>query len=216
MKKIVLALSGIVLIQLAQAQVAKGSLFIGGSASFSNSKTESGNSTAKTNMWAALPQVGVAIQQNKVVGIQLHVSGSATERVDLTSKTSSNGYGAGVFYRQYFPLANKWMLYGQANVLAIFSHSKTVAQGVTTDKGKAWQAEFGITPGISFQAGKKLWLEASLSDLFSVNYTHSKADALNPSGAVINTSTQNNFTASANASGFNSIAVGIRWIIPKA
>ena len=70
MKKNLLLLSGILILQLANAQVEKGSIFTGGSIGISNSETEANNGDKMSGMSVNIvSQIGKAIAQNKVIGV---------------------------------------------------------------------------------------------------------------------------------------------------
>ncbi len=221
MKKITLAFVSLLLIQVAHAQVSKGSLFTGGSVNVNSTTIDnsfgSTTNTSKTSGWSVSPQIGTAIQQNKIIGVQLFAGGNSSENTsNNVSKGTNNNYGVGIFYRQYFPIASKWMLFGQAAVLGNFGNGESSSQGIKTDKSSSWGIGLGITPGIAYQAGKKVWLEASLSNLLGINYSSQKTDNLSQSGSVTSTSKRKDFSANANWNGFNNINLGIRWIIPKS
>ena len=218
MKRITLALSCLIFIQLANAQVLKGSLFTGGSANITSTTVNySAGQEVKSNIWSISPQLGIGIQQNKVLGIQLFAGANSYEGSNgMTSKSSGKYYGGGFFYRQYFPVHNKWMLFGQANVSASFGNGKSSNEGIKTDRNTSWGIGLGVTPGIGFQISKKVWLEASMANLLGINYNCQKSDILDPSGTVTSTSTRKDFSAIASVNGFSGINLGIRWIIPKS
>jgi len=108
------------------------------------------------------------------------------------------------------------MLFGEAALSVSFGKGENSNQAFKTDKSSGWGAGLGITPGISFQVGKKLSLEASLGNLLGINYTTQKTEILDPTGTVTSSSTRKDFSGAANVNGFNSINIGIRWIIPKS
>ena len=184
MKKITLLLSGILILQLANAQVEKGSIFTGGSIGISNSSGE-GNSGEKSSgfSWNFSPQIGKAIAQNKVIGVQLIAGGNANENTNTsgnTQKNTGNQIGAGVFYRQYFPIYKKWMFYGQTNANLNFTNSSSTLQGIKYQQAKGVSGALTASLGITYQVSKKLWLEAGLSDLTGIAYSHQKSETLSP------------------------------------
>jgi hypothetical protein len=220
MKKITLALSSLLLIQFAHAQVLKGSLFMGGSVNVNSQKNDNNlGAYSKNSGWSVSPQSGKAFQENKVIGIQLFAGGNTTENYfgsANSSKIKSNNYGVGLFYRQYFPIHPKWMLFGQADVTANFGDGEVITQGIRGSKSRIWGTGLGITPGITYQVSKKIWLEASLNSLLSIIYSSQKTDNVDASGTVTSTANQKAFSGNANVNGFSNISIGIRWIIPKS
>jgi hypothetical protein len=222
MKKITLALSSLLVFQLANAQVFKGSIFTGGSVNVQTSTNDNSNipnSKSINTSWSVLPQIGVAVRENKVIGFQLSVAGATNKNYNAAtyeSKNTSNNFGAGVFYRQYIPIAAKWMFFGQAAINVSFSSNKGFSNDIKTNKGNGWQTGLGITPGIAFKVNKKTWLEASIGNMLALNYNHQKNDNLNTDGTVLFTQKQNSFSANANINPVDNFNIGIRWIIPKS
>ena len=218
MKKLLTALVCIIMVQLVQAQVQKGSLFLGGSLSGGSNSYESATISNKNSNWSFSPQIGKAIDLNKIIGVQIFVGGNTEESSTggtTLNKNVSTAYGLGVFYRQYFPLAAKWALFGNAGVDGRYGTGATKANGIKTSENNGWALVAAITPGISYKAGKCIWLEAALNNLLGINYSSNKLNTINENGQVIATAKQNNFNTGINISGFNSIAIGLRWIIQK-
>ncbi|MBC7687414.1 MAG: hypothetical protein H7211_04465 [Aquabacterium sp.] len=79
MKKILTVLVCIIIVQLAKAQVQKGSLFLGGSLSIGSNSYESFSTTNKNSSWSISPQVGKAIDLNKIIGMQIFIGGNLEE-----------------------------------------------------------------------------------------------------------------------------------------
>ena len=206
------------MVQLAQAQVQKGSLFLGGSLSGGSNSSESASSSNKNSSWSFSPQIGKAIDLNKIIGIQIFIGGNTDESsigaVPL-NKNVSTAYGLGVFYRQYYPLAVKWAMFANAGIDGRYGTGETKSNGIKTGENNSWALAAAITPGISYKAGKSIWLEAALNNLLGINYSSNKLNTINENGQVIATAKQNNFNTGINISGFNSIAIGLRWIIQK-
>lgn len=220
MKKITLILTATLMLHVVHAQVEKGSIFTGGSFGINSNKTENSSNDGKSSNfnWSVSPQIGKVFETNKVIGIQLLLGGS-TNKTNIPqaneSKNTSSVYGASIFYRQYFTMYKKWMFYGQGNAGVNFSNNDYVDQGVKRNKGNGVNAGLNGSLGITFQASRKLWLEAGLNDFFGLNYSHSKSDAFSQSGQVTSSAKSNGVTANFNISGANSLAVGFRWIFPK-
>jgi hypothetical protein len=218
MKKIALAFSVTFLFQMANAQVEKGSLFTGGSVTINNSNGENSTSDKTTSFsWNISPQFGKAIQQNKVLGFELLAGGvnnKSTNRLGNVSKNSGNQYGVAIFYRQYFPVYKKWMFYGQGNAGLIFSGSTLSNDGIKLNKINTQGASIGASLGITLQVSKKLWLEAGLSNLASINYNHQQMQNFSTDGSVTTTATNNQFSTNFNLNGGSSLAIGFRWIFP--
>lgn len=218
MKKFLTALVCIIIIQLAQAQVQKGSLFLGGSLSVGSNKYESTSTINKNSSWTISPQIGKAIDLNKIIGLQIYVSGTAEESSTggmAFNRNVSTAYGLGVFYRQYFPLAAKWAMFANAGIDVRYGSGETKSNGIKSGENNGWVFSAAITPGISYKAGKSIWLEAALNNLFLINYSSEKQNSIDQNGQTFSTIKRNSFNTGVNLSGFNSIAVGLRWILQK-
>ena len=218
MKKILTALVCIIMVQLVQAQIQKGSLFLGGSIGITKSNGESGIGDKTTGFsWNISPQIGKAIEQNKVIGMQFSAGSNSTENTNAggsTAKNEGKQIGVGVFYRQYFPIYKKWMFYGQANTNLNFFNSSASTQGIKNQQAKVINVAFTASLGITYQVSKKLWLEAGLSNLAGIEYSHQKSETLSSAGVVTSTFKNNSVSANVNLNGSNNFAFGFRWIIP--
>lgn len=218
MKKILLVCFTVSIFYAANAQVEKGSIFTGGSVGFNTSQNENVNNPGKSTglSWSLSPQFGKAFKQNKIIGIQLQYNGSINKiepAQNLESKNTSSSFGVGVFYREYFPIYQKWFFYGQGTLGVNVSKNEQKNQGITTSVGNGWNTGIDGSLGISYQAGRKCWLEAGLNSFFNIGYYHSKSEAYQ-AGQVTTATKGNGLSASFNASSFNNIAIGFRWIIP--
>ncbi len=218
MKKNLTVLVCIIIVQLAKAQVQKGSLFLGGSVGISSSKTEADNGDKMSGTsWNISPQIGKAIQQNKVIGIEILAGGSNNKNTNSLGnvfKNSGSQYGIGILYRQYFPIYKKWLFYGQTNAGVNFSNSTISNSGIKLSKINAMGVNINASLGITYQVNKKLWLEAGLSNLVGIEYNHQNSETLSSAGVVTSTFKNNSVSANFNLNGSNNFAFGFRWIIP--
>lgn len=218
MKKITLVLCTLCMFYFTNAQVEKGSIFTGGSIGFSNLTVDNSNNDNSTNFsWNLSPQFGKAIQQNKIIGIQLLAGSFSNKNTNSNGnelKSTGSSFGIGTFYRQYVPLYKKWMLYGEANALISTSNSKASNQSVKVNSINSTALNLNASLGITYQVTKKLWLEAGISNLAGIGYAHQKVENFSNSGIVTSSSKSNSIGANFNLNGSNSIAIGFRWIIP--
>ncbi|MFT3679975.1 MAG: hypothetical protein QM791_06860 [Ferruginibacter sp.] len=218
MKKTILITFAIISLNYVHAQVEKGSTLIGGSVNFNTNKSEiSANNYTKSSSWNISPQVGKAIKTNAIVGIQLNAGAIINDYrplgVPLSTKTTVNNYGLGVFYRQYYPLSGKWMLFGDGSIGGTISNGNTKSNDIKAANIKGWSASLNIMPGITYRVGKKVWLEAALNNLANISYSSQKTENLSTTGEVQSTNKQTSFGANASISGLKDIAIGLRWIL---
>lgn len=223
MKKIALVIIASLSIFVVNAQISKGSTFLGGSVNFNASSTEDDaipSNENKINEWGIRPQFGKAIATNKILGIFLNFAGSTNEYMNssFTSdkrKVEGNNYGGGIFYRQYYPISNRFYLFGDGSLGVNFGKSEATLNNAITNEQKYTGLRLGVTPGISFAISNKLHIEAAMNDLLTINYQSSETKEFNSSGSVIRTSKGNAFAGGANSNGFNGLAIGLRWILPS-
>ncbi|HUC79883.1 MAG TPA: outer membrane beta-barrel protein [Flavisolibacter sp.] len=213
---------------LSQAQISKGSNFLGGSVGYYNMESEDTNPQVpnlyretKQSRFSILPQIGIAIKENQVFGVSLNYTSNRYEQENNVgiSKAKGSLYGGGIFYRRYFPIAQRFLLFGNGDLGVVFDKGETVTSAGTTNyvsvKSKGQRVSLALTPGISFAASRKLFLETSFNGLLNVMYNSSTQDDFNQQGNVILTQDQKTFSANADANGFSALAVGIRWILPS-
>ena len=171
MKKTALLIIGFVCFCIAsRAQISKGSTFLGGSFGLSSSSSKDDVNTTnegKNSGFSISPQIGKAIGNNKILGVYLGYNQSTNTSTYGTQKqeTKNNGYSAGVFYRQYYPLSNRFYLFGQGSFGWSTSKEKYTNNALLQRENDNNAISFSITPGLSYAAGRKLHLEASLNDL---------------------------------------------------
>ena len=132
---------------------------------------------------------------------------------NLDTKNTATSYGAGVFYREYFPIYKKWVFYGQGTLGLNVSKNEQKTQGIKVITANGWNTGIDGALGISYQAGHRCWLEAGLNNFFNIGYSHSKTETYQ-AGQVVTATKGNGLSASFNASSFSNVAIGFRWIIP--
>jgi hypothetical protein len=204
---------------LANAQFSKGSILLGGSIYYSNSKStfdlvnnsEQKNSGANFNV-----SIGKAYKENSVFGLNLSYGGSSQNNYsDFPNGLQSyriNGYGIGGFYRQYKGLGKDFFLFGE--IAATYQWSDQTQKDSTGNKLGTSTTNGGFASfalGISYKVSNKILLELSLPSLFSVGYNSTK----NTNQAVTGSSTndQFNISTSLSTSPLNELAIGFRLIL---
>lgn len=213
---------------VSQAQISKGSTFLGGSVGFFSNNTEQTypqqqgpSQENRQSGFSIRPQLGKAIAENRVLGVFLNYGRNSHEQTtgNSHSKSESSGYGGGVFYRQYYPMSRRFYLFGEAAAGVEFSNGKTTSTigtaSYVSSASNSRQVSVSLTPGLSFAASRKLFLETSLNDLFSLAYMSTASKSFGQQGQVLQTADGKSFAASANANGFSGLSVGLRWILPS-
>ena len=218
-KFIALAIASCLVSTMSYSQIKKGSILLGGSVGFSSSKTtevqpNSWVGETKKNSLFLSPSVGVAIQDNLVLGADLtfaSIRGKYNSPALETNK--STGYGGGVFIRKYWQLANKFYVFGNGRVGYQFSKEATPSHvsSVKTEY-KNQRAAASIAPGISFAVSRRVHLESTFINLLTVEY--SKTREYNKASGVETKSSSDLYLTSSFEQN-SAFTVGIRFLLSK-
>lgn len=209
MKKcLLLSIAAIVLASFANAQITKGSLFIGGQISGYTNKNGTGSSSQTQSSFYVSPSVGTAIRQNLVLGVDLLYGHSKNEN-GLNPDTKGNAFGGGVFLRKYVPIVNKFYFFLQGR--AGYSHEKSKGgSGSFTFSSESNNFNLGLYPGVSYALTKALHIEAGFNNLALLSYSH----ATSKQTGFPTQNSSSNLSFSTGVSGTN-LSFALRFIIPK-
>lgn len=196
------------------AQINKGTVLLGGGISGNSSKTGEGPAQTKNSWFSLAPSIGFAVKENKVIGINLFYSHNkyAYNSSPIKYRTT-NGYGGGVFYRSYFPLAKKFYLFGEGN--AFVKSSKQDDEQTFDIKFTRKQTDVGINlyPGVMYAVSKRFHLEASINNLLTVSYYKTADKSVSPTWTSEIKGSGVNF--SANVSNSSPLTIGFRFVLGK-
>jgi hypothetical protein len=212
MKKIVLLITCSFIISLiSSAQISKGSILLGGGLNYSNNDFD--NNTNKSRTYGFSPSIGIAVRENKVLGLSLffshltnHVSGSPSDAV-------TNNYGAGIFLRKYLPVGKNFYLFGQGN--ADFNYYKYELKDLLLGRlNEHYALGIRLFPGLSYALTKKFHLELGLYDFLQLNYSVDKSQTTSPGGTTTSKKSTG-FSFISNANPVSNVSLGFRFIIGK-
>jgi hypothetical protein len=198
MKKIKLFVS-ILLISssVAYSQFNKGSVLLGTDLSFSTSTSNSGSNENKSHGFTVSPTVAIATKQNTFWGGSLRA-----------------GYGASLFCRKYKQVVGRLYAFAQSGLGAGFSKFKYENGPATYSEQKNYNVGVAITPGISVNVSKKVYLEAGFSNIAAVDYSWGTSSSYFQGNTT--TGKSNGFSFSSSLGSFtNNLYFGFRFIIPK-
>ena len=178
MKKFTLIfITSLFIIATANAQIGKGSIFLGGDLGASNEKTKrNGVETMKQNSLNISPVFGKAIKENLIFGanVTIGLTGSNSSSSGSASDQHNNIYGAGIFLRKYKSLGKSgFSLFLQGNTGFNYNRFK-VEQSGFIDERKRYTVGVSAYPGISYSVSKRLQLETGFNNLVSLNYFNEK------------------------------------------
>ena len=162
------------LFYVAEAQIKKGSLFLGGNISFLsfNNKYDVPQYDLKKQRSVFIqPTVGKAINENMIMGVSLGYDHSNTENRGNADASKRNQYSAGLFLRKYKPLGAGFSLFGQTDLY--FAYGEQIYDRMNeTETIKGPSAGLIFYPGLSYSISKKLQLETGFNDLLDISYGH--------------------------------------------
>ncbi|MGZ8549103.1 MAG: hypothetical protein ACXWV2_00515 [Chitinophagaceae bacterium] len=217
MKKTLLAIITVsLLVCSANAQIKKGSVFLGGDISGSTQKTKSGDvTTNKQNGINISPVFGKAIKENLVLGVNAGL-GIYDNKYPAGNNTNfkTNSYGAGVFLRKYKNIGtNGFYLFVQGG-LGVNYMTQEHEGPFAANFNELKRISVGINayPGLSYAVSRKLHLETGFNNLLTLNYFHDKLET----GSPVTTSKTNGFSIASSLNNATSyLYLGFRLLVGK-
>lgn len=193
---------------LINAQIKKGAVLLGGQISnYTNTSDLSRTTTdQKSTNGVFNISAGKAWKENTVWGLNLSYYPSSLNAFNNNTANymynKQKQYTAGIFYRQYKPLARNFYVFAQAGVDYTTLHVTALylpsnSKETSTQRG----GDIYLTPGISYNIWKKLQVEILIPGIVNVNYIHN---------ANYNSFS---FNTNLNPVSLNAVAVGFRFIL---
>lgn len=212
-KYTLVTLSLITLGSMAQAQIKKGTILLGGSLQYQNSKDENigANIKDKSNTYIIQPAIGVAVKNNMVLGLQLGYSHTKSD--DNNIHFTANGYTGSVFLRQYWNITSKFYAFG--HVEAGYSQTKGKSKDSNnpdyTYRNKVQNIGASLVPGIAYSVSNKIQLESTFLPLLTASY--SKSNTAFKYQANGNSTTENTFRVNGFLSNGQTFSLGVRCLL---
>jgi hypothetical protein len=215
MKKILALFPVLLLCLFAHSQVLKNSVLLGGQLSYNSGTTTFSNNQPDFKNKGATFQVsaGKAFKDNQVLGINLSFNPSTTNGLYNGSeyyKVKMNYYSGGVYYRNYRQLAKDFYFFAEMSASYFgSSQNNTDASGKQILKSNQSGGMVALAPGISYRLFKKMFLEISIPNIVSAQYSTTKTTNENVE------SKQNQFSvySSLNTGNLGYLGVGFRFIL---
>lgn len=195
------------------AQINEGRYLLGGSIGFTSTKNQQGTGT-KSESFNTNIQFGKVIKDNTVAGIILSYGNSNSNSI-----YKSNQYGAGVFYRKYKSIAKDFYLFGEAD--AAYNYIKNTQGNLQIGNDASIYTSNGgslsFTPGFSYSICKRMQMELSMQNLFSIGYSNAKNETTSTGTSTISTTKSNGFGANVNlnSSLLNNFGIGFKFLLGK-
>ena len=212
MKKVLLTAVAVFSLTFVNAQEEKetkgfgfsqGNIMLEGNLGFSSNKETNSDSTGdidetKTSSFNFNPKAGYFVTDKIAVGVELMMGSGKTEMTvfgppNVTSETTNNSFGAGVFARYYFlELGERFKTYAEAGLG--FGSAKWEANGVETQKDSNFGLGFDL--GMNYFVTEKMAINFGLANVLGFNSTTSEfpgGDETTNSGINGNLNVFNNF-----------------------
>ena len=205
---------------VANAQIKKGDIVLGGNLGYSDQSSTNQTAPMTTIGSRGLninPSLGKAIKDNLVLGIDIsyiHSSYSQSTADTSTDHQTDNGGLLGVFVRRYKPIGAGFSLFGEAELSGNYTHGNNVEPGGSQifSHSNSYGFTLNLYPGIAYALNRKWQIEISLPSFLSMDYTHSK-ETQQYTGQTAQTSTNHSFGLSSSLTGNDEFAIGVRYII---
>jgi hypothetical protein len=218
MKRIYSVFACIVICSVAQAQVGKGAIIIGGNIAYQDQRSDNPSATYLTHDLNINPSIGKAIRTNLVLGIDLSYSHSISDYMNAgepNDTQAGNSFYAGVFLRRYKLLGNGFYLFGQAEAGINYGHTSTdypLNVPPSSDKTNSYGIQLLLYPGIAYAINQHWQIETGLPNFFAVHYNHSSETAV-VTGQSSQESKSHSLYISSSLGGTNAFTVGVRYFI---
>lgn len=194
MKKLLLSITALFVlgISAANAQGFKGKWWVMGQAGFGT------ENDGNTKNYSILPVVGTFIAPATSIGLGIGYLGSTDETTPGT-KLTEGAFIVQPLVRQYWPMNDKFMIFGQASVPLQFGKATAETAGVKAE-GKVSSYGIQISPGIDYFLSDHFTIEASIG-LAGWN-------SVKPEGG----SASNDFNIGVNSGFLNGVKFGVKYV----
>lgn len=207
-KSTLVSFAFIFIASIANAQINKGSILLGGNINLS-AYDISNSPEYKNNFFYVQPSLGFTVKDNNIVGFSLAYS-HGKQNISSTQTSETKGYGGGVFLRNYLTLGKGFYLYGEAGTN--YFHNETDQAGSSFQTQKISTVDLHLYPGVAYRASKRFLLEIAMNNLLSLNYSTTNQQYSTPS-SYSTKSSQWSFTINANPN--TNLSLGFRILLGR-
>jgi hypothetical protein len=206
------------LTQAMQAQIKKGSVFLGGDIGGSTQTTKrNGTKVGSQDGFTILSVFGKAIRENLILGGEAGFSLYNNKNNDLNpgtnSKQKNNSYQAGVFVRKYKLIGKSgFSMFLQGRLGFYYLSNEYSSSYQATDKIKRYTTGISAYPGISYTVSKRLQLETGFNNLLNLNYFTENREI---GGSLGYTDKTNGIGFSSSINNISSLYLGFRLLLNK-
>ncbi len=215
MKKITLlfVLATLIFIQTTDAQIKKGSIFLGGNVGLSSYKTTAAGNTIHQNSYNFSPVIGKATRDNLITGIFFNIGFQKNSNINPTATIKQQQYGVGAFVRKYKPLGKSdFLLFLQGELGFNYNHWKSESPSPAIQTNKRYNVNAAVSPGISYTVSRRLQIEMGFNSVLSLGYS---SETNKTSGSFPAESKMTGFYLYSSLNNATELNIGFRWLINK-
>jgi outer membrane receptor for ferrienterochelin and colicin len=200
-----------------QAQIKKGSVFLGGDISGSTQTTKrNGTEVNSQDGLIILPVFGKAIKENFILGVEAGFSlynNNNNFNPASNSKQKNNAYQAGVFIRKYKLIGKSgFSMFLQGRLGFNYFRNEYNSSYQSYDITKRYTIGISAYPGISYAVSKRLQLETGFNNLLNLNYFTEKKET---GGTLSYIDKTNGIGFSSSLNNISSLYLGFRLLLNK-
>jgi len=209
-KHFYLLAAGLFTVCIANAQIKKGDILLGGNVNFSKSDVKpnyyGGSDQTSFNIY---PSIARAVKDDLIVGLNLSYTHLRSKAGNPATHSTGDSYGLGVFVRRYKNLGANFALFAEGDLSGSYGRSNTYSDGgVKPPDSKGYSINAGFYPGLAYFISRHVQLETGMQNLASASYGHSK------SGEGVSEMKSNSFSLGTSLNKpLDNFVIGIKWII---
>jgi hypothetical protein len=199
------------------AQIKKGSVFLGGDIGGSAQTTKRNGTKVNSQEGLTIsPVFGKAIKENLIVGGDANIGFFTNDNNPASGSFTgqkNNSYGAGIFIRKYKPIGkSSFSMFLQGRFGVNYNSNEYTGSSSSFDKTKRYTIGVFAYPGISYTVSKKLQLETGFNNLFGLSYFTEERELSSGSPYIEKT---NGVNISSSLNNISSLYLGFRVLIGK-
>jgi hypothetical protein len=208
-KHFYLLAAGLFTLCIANAQIKKGDILLGGNVNFNTSNTKPIGSASDATSFAILPSIAKAVKDDLIVGLNLAYTHGRSKYGSPTFISTSDTYGLGVFVRKYKSLGANFALFAEGDLSGNYNQTNSYPDGgPKPPANKGYSVNAGFYPGLAYFISRHVQVETGMQNLFYAQYGHTKT------GDGANEVKSNSFSLGTGLSKtLDNFVIGIKWII---
>lgn len=205
-KQFYLLAAGLLAVCIANAQIKKGDMLLGGSLGFNSQNIKPDGPANNSTAINVSPSFGIATKDNLLVGFNLVYSHIKSDNAQSPTQRA-DAYGAGFFVRRYKLLGSGFSLFGEGNFMGTYNHQKNYYYPGASDS-KGYSLNLGFYPGVAYAISPHVQLETGFQNLAYAQYGHTKT-----TGGTADVK-ENDFRLGAGlSSSLGGFVVGFKWLL---